>query len=158
MRGFDVSCATRVLFVAVSRDGASGVRQTESAPSAPAEHQRQSQSHPRRPFTVHAFEIRSLSRSCSTAFKYFRRVRCGAITRLLERHRFTHQAGDGHISALLYLLRVFAAEQKMCADDLPQNYLEPVEQQQTGDTAHHFFWPTILGETKRVCPGFVFDA
>lgn len=62
------------------------------------------QSHPRRPFTVRAFEIRSLSHSCSTPFKYFKWVRCGAITRLQDHHQFIHQAADGHISASSYLL------------------------------------------------------
>lgn len=47
------------------------------------------------PFTVVAFETRCLSHSCLTPFKYFKWVRCGAITWLLDKHQFIHQASDG---------------------------------------------------------------
>ena len=55
--------------------------------------------HPQQPFTVVAFETRCPSRSCSTPFKYFKWVRCGAITWLLDKHQFIHQAADGHTAA-----------------------------------------------------------
>ncbi len=40
--------------------------------------------HPQRPFTVVVFETWCWSRSCSTLFKYFKWVRCGAITWLMD--------------------------------------------------------------------------
>lgn len=37
-------------------------------------------------------------------FKYFKWVWCGAITSLLDKHQFIHQAGDGLTAARLYIL------------------------------------------------------
>lgn len=51
--------------------------------------------HPQWPFTVVAFETGCPSHSCSTLLKYFKWLRCGAITRLLDKHQFIHQAADG---------------------------------------------------------------
>lgn len=58
--------------------------------------------HSQWPFTVVAFETRCLSHSCSTPFKYFKWVRCGAITWLLDKHQFIHQTGDWHTAARFY--------------------------------------------------------
>lgn len=57
---------------------------------------------PQWPFTVVAFETQCLSHSCSTPFKYFKWVRCGAITWLLDKHQFIHQAGNRHTAARFY--------------------------------------------------------
>ena len=75
------------------------------------------------PLPVAALETRCPSRSCLTLFKYFKWVRCGAITWLLDEHQFIHQAGDGRSRSVLCLLA--AEHNRSCEDAASSPWVQP---------------------------------
>lgn len=103
------------------------------------------------------FETRSLTHSCSTPFKYFKRVSCGAITRLLDYQRV-------HPSASSYLLNLQkrARERKRRVGGMRELSARAGKKSGVGrrprDAIRHPCCPTILGDRKScLSEFFAFD-